>query len=173
MQAMGHVPTSRWLIAGSAPPADHRLLSHFHICREPPLSLLASPYTQEPPSRARARTQRTYYFDILTFTHEVVRSYQTAGRTVGPRHGPREGIMNKINLGSWRINKWRARSRIKMVPIVLVEGATRAPTQTQTTDRTTRVTTAKRRNVICIHLDIKFQTRNQIKSTYTYMLVDM
>ena len=57
--------------------------------------------------------------------------------------------MNKINLGFWRINKWRARSRIKMVPIVLVEGATRAPTQTQTTDRTTRATTAKRRNVIC------------------------
>ena len=34
------------------------------------------------------------------------------------RVGPREGIMNKINLGFWRINKWRARSRIKRVPII-------------------------------------------------------
>ena len=51
---------------------------------------------------------------------EVYKDTPVVGRANVHNHtiGPREGIMNKINLGFWRINKWRARSRIKRVPII-------------------------------------------------------
>ena len=64
-------------------------------------------------------TPRSTRWDVVGLARACSPGSDAAGRGRGPsRFGPREGIMNKINLGFWRINKWRARSRIKRVPII-------------------------------------------------------